>query len=231
MAGVTLLATCAEPVYQDYTQRFPIGTQPETVNLPAHYTGRADPFAGAGAESFDTLVETYLDRGHGAITIAGRDPGAARNSQVPARVNQLRQKLIAAGVPASAIRVQFASEGDPNTITLSYERYTAVVPACGDWSTRMDFNPNNTDYANFGCAQQHNLGVMVADPADLAGMRHPDPSDTANVERVIRVYRGVPAPAPGATETNKNALQNSGDQNAASGSTVGANGSAGGATR
>ena len=231
MAGVTLLATCAEPVYQDYTQRFPIGTQPETVNLPAHYAGRTDPFAGAGADSFDTLVETYLDRGHGPISIAGRDPGTARNSPVPARIDQLREKLIAAGVPASAIHVQLVSEGDPDTITLSYERYTAVVPTCGDWSTRMDFNPRNTDYANFGCAQQHNLGVMVADPADLAAMHHADASDTPNVERVIRVYRGVSTPAPGATETNKNAIQSAGDQNAASGSTVGANGSAGGATR
>jgi pilus assembly protein CpaD len=229
MAGVTLLATCAEPVYQNYTQRYPLGTQPETVSLPAHYTGTADPFAGAGAEGFNTLVEAYLDRGHGPITIAGRAP-AQRNSPVPARMTGLRQKLIAAGVPASAIRTQLASEGDADTITLSYERYIAVVPACGDWSAPMDFNPNNTDYPNFGCAQQHNLGVMVADPADLASMHHADASDTPGVERVIRVFRGIQAAAPGATETNKNALQSSADQNAASGSTVGAGG-AGGSTR
>ena len=229
MAGMTLLATCAEPVYQDYTQRFPIGTVPETVNLPENYSGRADPLAGAGAESFNTLAAAYLDRGHGPITIAAREP-TQRSSPVPARMDALRQRLLAAGVPASAIRYQLASESDPNTITLSYERYTAVVPTCGDWSTRMDFNPNNSDYSNFGCAQQHNLGVMVADPADLVGMRHPDPSDTANMERVIRVFRGIATTAPAPTETTKNSLQTSADQNAASGSSVGANG-AGGSTR
>ena len=225
MAGLTMLATCAEPVRQDYTQRFPLGTQPETVNLPAHYAGKADPFAGAGEEQFDTLVETFLDRGHGPISIVGRAP-TARNSPVPARMEELRLKLIAAGVPASLIRLQLASEGEPNTITLSYERYTAVVPACGDWSTRMDFNPNNRDYPGFGCAQQHNLGVMVADPADLAGMRRPAPSDTANAERVVHIYH-----VGGVTESQKNALENAADQNAASGSTVGSSATGASSTR
>jgi pilus assembly protein CpaD len=234
LAGVTLLATCTEPVYQDYTQRFPIGTQPETVNLPAHFVSSADPFAGAAAaESFDTLVEAYLDRGHGPITIAARAPDARGSRLAPARMEQLRQRLIAAGVPASAIRLQLASEGEPDTVTLSYERYTALVPTCGDWSARMDFNPLNIDYAGFGCAQQHNLGVMIADPADLVSMRRAQPSDTANVERVIRQYRGVPAAAPVATESQKNGLQGSADLNAASGSSVGAGagGSGGSSTR
>ena len=58
---------------------------------------------------------------------------------------------------------------------------------------------------------------MVADPADLAGMRRPAPSDTANAERVVHIYHvggrnGV---------ARQNALENAADQNAASGSTVG----------
>ena len=74
MAGLTMLATCAEPVRQDYTQRFPLGTQPETVNLPAHYAGKADPFAGAGEEQFDTLVETFST----AATARSRSSAARR---------------------------------------------------------------------------------------------------------------------------------------------------------
>jgi pilus assembly protein CpaD len=227
LASVTLVATCAEPVYQDYTQRFPIGTQPETVNLPAHFAGNADPFGGAAAEGFDTLVDAYLDRGHGPITISGRAPAPRVNSLVPVRMQELRQKLIAAGVPASAIRFQLASEGQPDTITLSYERYIAVVPTCGDWSAPMDFNPNNVDYPGFGCAQQHNLGVMIADPADLVSARRALPSDTTNTERVIRIYRAVPASNAGtaaATETPKNSLQGQADTNAASGTGAGGGG-------
>lgn len=227
LAGVGLLATCAEPVDQDYTQRSPIGTQPELVSLPAHFIGNADPFAGSGAESFKIFAEGYLERGHGPITIASRAPGARSDGSTPAHMESLRKRLVAAGVPASMIRDQLYTEGPPNTVTLSYERYTAVLPTCGDWSTRMDFNPNNTDYPGFGCAQQHNLGAMVADPADLATMREPAPSSTANMERVIRDYNGVGigvSGAPVSTETNKNVLQGAGDLNAASGSTVGGGG-------
>ena len=232
-ASVWLLATCAEPIYKDYTERYPLGTQPETVTVPAKYVGTVDPLAGGNAERFDTLVQGYLDRGHGPITIAARAPVARGNPANLARIATLRQRLVTAGVPASMIREQLASEGDPNTVTLSYERYTAVLPTCGDWSARMDYNPLNTDYPGFGCDQQHNLGAMVADPADLASMHAPAPTDTANTERVIRDYRGVGiglTGTPAATESTKNALQGAGDTNAASGSTVGNSISASGAS-
>ena len=137
-------------------------------------------------------------------------------------MEQLRQRLIAAGVPASAIRLQLASEGEPDTVTLSYERYTALVPTCGDWSAQMDFNPLNIDYPGFGCAQQHNLGVMVADPADLvehaprAAVRHRE--CRTRDPRLPRLHRAV------APETPKNSLQGEADANAASGTGAGGGG-------
>jgi pilus biogenesis lipoprotein CpaD len=231
--ALSLLATCAEPVTQDYTQRFPLGAQPETVSVPARYVGAADPFAGDARETFDTLVHGYLDRGHGPITIAALAPRPG-TSPTPARIEQLRQRLIAAGVPASAIRVMMTEEGAPNTVTLSYERYSAVLPTCGDWSTPMDFNPMNTAYPNFGCDQQRNLGQMVADPADLVSMHQAQPSDTANTERLIKDYRSVvPSSVPPvATESVKNSLELNADQNAATGTSVGQNsGGSGASTR
>jgi len=227
-AALSLLATCAEPVTEDYTQRFPLGAQPETVSVPAHYVGTADPFAGDARETFDTLVRGYLDRGHGPVTIAALAPPRGA-SPTPARIEQLRQRLIAAGVPASAIRVMMTAEGAPNTVTISYERYSAVLPTCGDWSTPMDFNPLNTEYPNFGCVQQRNLGLMVADPADLVSMHPAQASDTANTERLMKDYRSIvpPATQPVATETVKNGIELNADQNAASGSAVGQNGGSG----
>jgi pilus assembly protein CpaD len=229
--ALSLLATCAEPVTQDYTQRFPLGAQPETVSVPAHYVGAADPFAGNARETFDTLVQGYLDRGHGPITIAALAPPRG-TGPTPARIEQLRQRLIASGVPASAIRVMMTEEGAPNTVTLSYERYSAVLPTCGDWSSPMDFNPINTAYPNFGCVQQRNLGLMVADPADLVSMHQAQPSDTANTERLMKDYRGVvpPVTAPVATESVKNAIELNADQNAASGASVGQGGGGSGAS-
>jgi pilus assembly protein CpaD len=230
--AVSLLATCAEPVPHDYTQRFPLGARPETVSVPAHYVGTADPFAGEARETFETLVHGYLENGHGPVTLAALAPRGG-TTETAARVERLRQRLIADGVPASAIRVMLTAEGAPNTVTISYERYTAVLPTCGDWSTPMDFNPLNTAYPNFGCDQQRNLGLLVADPADLVGMHSTQPSDTANMERVIKDYRGVVpgGTAPIATESTKNAIEQQSDSLAGSASLIQSSGGSSVSTR
>ena len=54
-----------------------------------------------------------------------------------------------------------------------------------DWSTNLAYEPMNLPYPNLGCAQQRNLGVMIANPADLLGPR----SETARSgERRDRVW-------------------------------------------
>jgi pilus assembly protein CpaD len=215
-AALFLLAACTEPVNLDYTQRFPVGAVPETVTVPAHFTDGADPFAGPQQQRFKTLVEGYLDRGHGPLTIEGGGATQAAAQTATLRMEMLRRRLINAGVPSRDIRLQLASEGAPDTITLSYERYTAVLPTCGDWSSNLAFNPNNSDVPNAGCAQQRNLGEMVDDPADLVSAHPAAEPDQQSADRVIHAYR-----TGAVTESVKNALQINSDQNAATGSSVG----------
>jgi pilus assembly protein CpaD len=203
LGALLVLTTCQmEPEQQDYTKRFPIEAQPETVTLTASAGGVA------GAQ-FDTLVAGYLDRGHGPLTVSGSAP--------PPQMQAVRARLIAAGVPASAIRIERAVGAGPNTVTLAYQRYNVVVPVCGDWSKPMQFNPANTDYPEFGCAMQRDLGLMLADPGDAVGMRAPQPTDAQNADRVIRAFRTGNAPA-----AKQSGIQDSADQNVAAGTTAGA---------
>lgn len=46
-------------------------------------------------------------------------------------------------------------------------RSKATVPGCPDWSTKSDFNPNNSVSSNYGCANNSNLAAMVANPEHL----------------------------------------------------------------
>ena len=63
----------------------------------------------------------------------------------------------------------------------SWSRASEVVlPGCPDWSRDPGYDPRNLPLSNLGCANAFNLGLMVADPADLAttpparpGRRHP----------------------------------------------------------
>jgi len=201
LGALLILATCQfEPEQADYTRRFPIEAKAETVT----WTPTAPA---SSSETFDTLIAGYLDRGHGPLTVAGAPP----------QLQAMRARLIAAGVPASAIQVEPARAA-PGAVTLSYVRYSVVPPNCGtDWSAPMQFNPANSDYPAFGCAQQHNLGLMLADPADIASMRAPAPSDAQNTDRVIRAYR-----AGNVTDAKQSAIQDTADQNVATGTNPGA---------
>ena len=46
-------------------------------------------------------------------------------------------------------------------------RTKATVPGCPDWSTMVDFNPNNAVSSNYGCAINSNIAAMVANPEHL----------------------------------------------------------------
>ena len=50
-----------------------------------------------------------------------------------------------------------------------------ILPGCPDWSRDPGFDPRNLPLSNLGCANAYNLGLMVADPGDLAPRRPTSP--------------------------------------------------------
>ena len=68
-------------------------------------------------------------------------------------------------------------------IRLSYLRYVAEAPECGQWPTNLAEDYRNLPYPNLGCAQQHNLAAQIANPADLLGPRTMDPADAGAPRR------------------------------------------------
>jgi pilus assembly protein CpaD len=136
---------------------------------------------------FGALVAGYLERGHGPITISARSVDL--RGAVPENLRRVRDRLLAAGVPASAIRVLITEQGAPDGVTLSYERYEVQLPTCGDWSGKAVYDPYNDVHSNFGCAMQHNVGAMVADPADLVRKRDTSPAEAGASDRVVQRYR------------------------------------------
>lgn len=64
-----------------------------------------------------------------------------------------------------------------------------VLPGCPDWSREPGFDPLNLPLSNLGCANAVNLGLMVADPGDLASRRPLSAADgTREAEAIVR-YR------------------------------------------
>lgn len=90
---------------------------------------------------------------------------------------------------------------DIYTPTAHYERYPievvkgrdgrlqAVAAECGDWSESLTDTAANEPYPNLGCAQQHNLAALVANPRDLVVPRTETPSDPTRRSEVFIKYR------------------------------------------
>ncbi len=112
------------------------------------------------------------DSGNSRLVVAVPSAGANEVGAMHA-VNEIRDLLRDQGFGESDISVEaYSANGaaDP-PIRISYQRFVAEPPQCGDWSTNLAYEPTNLPYPNLGCSQQRNLAVMVANPADLLGPR------------------------------------------------------------
>ena len=72
----------------------------------------------------------------------------------------------------------------------SWSRASEVVlPGCPDWTRDPGYDPLNLPLSNLGCANAVNLGLMVADPGDLARTVPTSPADGTREAEAIARYR------------------------------------------
>src|SRR3546814_7089362 len=75
----------------------------------------------------------------------------------------------------------------PGEVGLTLTKIVAVLPDCNQ---PQPLEPNVPDQERgFGCSTAYNLGVMVADPADLARGRTLDPADAERSALSVQRYR------------------------------------------
>lgn len=114
------------------------------------------------------FVLDYMDKGEGYFEIW--QPRGHLNVRALTSAHQkVRSILSDAAIPATAIRYfKYDAFGDSNaSLGLKFDRYYASTAKCGTKLRNLGQNFNNENYANFGCAYQHNLAKMVANPRDL----------------------------------------------------------------
>ncbi len=187
LAAVLLAGSCAAPTNDGKIVADGAVNHPITVS-PDYRTLRV-PFAGDGmtteeAAKFDQFVADYMARGNGAISIsAPSGPGA------PEAIRYFGERLADLGVQRSRILVgtHDVANGD-SRIEVGYVAYVAHTDPCGDWSKNLGDTSSNLPGPDFGCAVQHNIAAMVADPRDLLGPRTMDASDATRRATVIGKY-------------------------------------------
>ncbi|HUS38388.1 MAG TPA: CpaD family pilus assembly protein [Pirellulales bacterium] len=155
-------------------QRHPIlvSQRPSTLNVRA-------PRGAYGLNPTDrSRLDNFLaryrstDAGNSKLVIASPSgtPNEVAAMQVVAEIRHLASEH---GFSPANVHVE-AYHGGNNPqppVRISYLRYVAEGPECGDWSTNLGQTTANTGHPDLGCTTQRNFAAMIANPADLIGPR------------------------------------------------------------
>jgi pilus assembly protein CpaD len=174
-AAVVLAGSCAAPtnqmgdptVFADGAVNHPITVAPAYRSLKVAFADSADGLSAEDRAQLASFVSGYLAAGNGAISVA--PPHGAGSSEA---IQYIGEQLVAMGVPRSRILVGTRDvTGNDDRIELGYVSYVAHTDPCGNWSQDADDTGDNLPMPDFGCAVQHNIAAMVADPRDLVTPR------------------------------------------------------------
>jgi pilus assembly protein CpaD len=163
VAGSCSVANDGDTISLDGARNHPIMVEPSYRDLKVGYG--ADGMSPQDAAKFDAFVADYRVHGNGSIAISVPSGAGSR-----AAISFFGERAALSGISRDRILVttREAGNADPR-VDVSYIAYTAHAQPCGDWSENESYTVENHTSANFGCAVQHNIAAMVADPRDLMG--------------------------------------------------------------
>ena len=179
------------PVFsEDYRQRHPFAVESvrATLNLPG--AEGAERLTSGELRRIDGFVAAYMAERRGQLMISV--PGAAADdARVLGRAKQIADRARQHGLPAAEVILRVATdEQEANApVMVSYEKLVMRIPACGDWSKEASYDWTNTVHSNFGCSMQRGVGLMIADPGDLARPRQAGLRDAVRSNTIIQLYR------------------------------------------
>jgi pilus assembly protein CpaD len=119
---------------------------------------------------------------------------------VDATAGRVTHILIDHGVEPQAIVHERYSGGKGAPIVLSYRAAFAVTNECGDWSRSLTDTYLNEPPINFGCAHQHNIAAVVANPEDFETPRNTTARDSMRSYKMFVDYRKPKATATDAAD-------------------------------
>jgi pilus assembly protein CpaD len=162
-----LLAAC-EADLADYDTRYAHPTTVEQkvarLDLGPLYAGKPTP---ADDQRIDEFLSAYYGQGGSPldVTVSGRsvDDPAAREQAL-----HLANALMERGVPAEEINLYVQQDEAAGVSHMAFPVYVSAPEECGYFDKPFDNDYDNSNSSNFGCALQHNIDAMAANPRDLA---------------------------------------------------------------
>jgi pilus assembly protein CpaD len=217
LAGLALLAGCSQPLsvtsYSPAEQPTELQVTATQVTQPLHFQPGSDRLAPGERERLVAFAQrrdmTVGDR----IDIAN---GPTSEALARRRTQAAVAALASGGVRFLNVSQSTDASLPRDSAEMRLERHLVTLPRCPNWTSEPQ-NWSNRPSSNFGCSNTTNLGLMIADPADLVGGRTLGPADGTFSALGIRRYRsGNPTPLPASATSD---LQASGSGGASTGQT------------
>lgn len=178
-------------VPDDYRTSHPIiiAEKPMTLDIPVGLDDRTVTVVQ------ETALEGFLshyDR-DAAPTVDIIVPSGSQNEMAAQRVARgLVDVLARNGISRAYVRTAAYQVSQPDVsapIRVSFLAMKAQTNRCGRWPADIGNDPENRNWANFGCAYQNNLAAQIANPADLIGPRASGEIDAERRNVSIGDYR------------------------------------------
>ncbi len=163
------------------TDRYPIRVEKGEVRLKIPTVSGA-LFSDDRAHEVRKFVDDFRSSGNGRLTISTPSGGGNNANAVAGKVGRIASHY---GIPAYAISYRNHSGSRQAPVIVSYRRYFAVTKKCGNWPTSMATAFENNPYHNLGCAHQHNIAAMAANPRDLVTPRSSGLADAQRYDDVL----------------------------------------------
>ncbi|HEU0218680.1 MAG TPA: CpaD family pilus assembly lipoprotein [Stellaceae bacterium] len=161
LALTVLVGACA-PVttYTDAEAPKHLKLDSATTQLDLHFAPGSAALSAGDAARLRQLAATGRIDPSDRVSVAVN--GSTRLAQ--ARAGAVAATLLTYGI----VPVTDYGDAPPNGAVVAITRTLVTLPRCPNWSKPSYSDFGNQPSSNFGCADETNLGMMVARPTDLA---------------------------------------------------------------
>jgi pilus assembly protein CpaD len=165
LTAALLLGACSPATnYSSAEAPHNLTVDSSTTRVDVHFAPGSAHLTSAGAAALRRLAAS------GSISSADRVMVAAAGPHLLAdqRIGAVSAVLLPYGIVVTGTQI---SDVPPNHGIVEVMRSLVTLPACPNWSKLSQPDYANQPSSNFGCATETNLGLMVANPTDLASAR------------------------------------------------------------
>ena len=166
--------------------RQPIGveTQVSSLGLPATID---QDMAATETAQLNGFIGSYLSGGSGQLEIFVPGAGGGQAEALD-KGKWIVDHAMARGLRRDEVALIVDTEAS-GQVLVSYVTHVVTVPECGNWYYESSHDLLNRSHPNYGCALQHDVGLVIANPADLVEPRMAQSRDVVRDNLIIQLYR------------------------------------------